>query len=527
MTAMLSSWANLSGNPISVVLAVGLLTFCITRYLRSPWRKVPPGPQGLPLVGNIRELANTRWLTSFAPRDTYGEIMYLRVPGTSVLILNSLRVAADLMDRRATIYSDRPHLILASEIYTGGLELALAPYGDVWRRMRRAAHEGLNATSAKRFHPVQTKEAVVLVQDMLADGNQWDAHLRRHSASFIMSAVYDTPTILPGDASGYESVKKINDHGARIELAVLPGSNWVQIFPWMKKIPSRFAKWKRLGEYWFARDSEMFHGLLGKVRNDLATGTDNITLGATFLKQQGRSGLSDKEIDWLAGIMFVAGADTTTISLSWWVVAMIVHPDVQARAHAEIDAVVGRDRVPTFADIPHLPYVRALVKETLRWRPAFPLGMPHSTTEDDWYEGMFIPKGTICFANAKAVNHDPAVYGDDSARFRPERHLGADGQLKQGPPDTKDEGHVGYGFGRRACVGRHLANNTMAIAVAMMLWATNIRPAKDEHGKDIPVEADEFVDMELVQRPVPFKCNIEPRFPEALDMLAAERERHG
>ncbi|KAI0056009.1 hypothetical protein BV25DRAFT_1778561, partial [Artomyces pyxidatus] len=77
-----------------------------------------------------------------------GEIMYLRVPGMSIIVLNSLRVAADLLDRRATIYSDRPRLILTSEIYTGGPETAFAPYGDVWRRMKRAAHEGLNAIAA-------------------------------------------------------------------------------------------------------------------------------------------------------------------------------------------------------------------------------------------------------------------------------------------------------------------------------------------------------------------------------------------
>ncbi|KAI0056025.1 cytochrome P450 [Artomyces pyxidatus] len=523
MITMLSSWTNLPGHSVSLLLIFGF--FYLFRYLRSPWRKVPRGPRGLPLLGNIRELANTKWLTSLAPRDNYGEIMYLRAPGMSIIVLNSLRVAAALLDRRASIYSDRPRLILASEIYTGGLEMALSPYGDVWRRMRRAVHEGLNATAAKRFQPIQTKEAVIVTLDLLADGNGWDTHFRRHAASFIMSAVYDTPTIVPGDPSGYESVKKINDHGVRLQLTLLPGSNWVQIFPWMKKIPSRFAKWKRMGEYWFARDSEMFHGLLDKVRSDISTGVDNVTLGATLLQQQSRNGLSDQETAWLAGIMFVAGADTTTITLSWWLLAMVLHPEVQGRAHAELDAVVGRDRVPTFSDIPHLPYVRATVKEIMRWRPAFPLGVPHSTTEDDWYEGMFIPKGTMCFANFKACNQDPAVYGEDAAHFVPERHLDADGQLKQGSPDTKDEGHVGYGFGRRACVGRHLANNTMVIAVAMMLWATNISPAKDEYGVDIPVEAEEFVNVDLIQRPVPFECSVVPRFPEALDILAAERDR--
>ncbi|KAI0061651.1 cytochrome P450, partial [Artomyces pyxidatus] len=131
-------------------------------------------------------------------------------------------------------------------------------------------------------------------------------------------------------------------------------------------------------------------------------------------------------------------------------------------------------------------------------------------------------KGTICFANIKTCNQDAAVYGEDAVRFDPARHLNADGTIKA----AKEEGHVTFGFGRRICVGRHMANDTLAIAMAVMLWAMNISRAKDEHGVDIPLKEDEFVNLELVQRPVPFKCSIVPRFPEVLDMLAAERDRH-
>ncbi|KAI0056132.1 cytochrome P450 [Artomyces pyxidatus] len=526
---MASSWTTVSGNlnATPVLLVVGLLTFCIVRYLRSPWRKLPPGPRGLPFLGNIRELSDSRWLTSSAPKETYGEIMYLSVIGQPIMVLNSQRVAADLLDRRARIYSSRPRLILASEIYTGGVDIALAYHNDIWRRMRRAVHEGLSASAVKRYNPIQAKEAAILALDLLANGSEWNTSLRRHSASLIMSTVYDTPTITPGDPVGYEPVKKINDHGVRMQRILMPGSSWVEIFPWMKKIPSRFAKWKRLGEYWFARDTELFQGLLGKVKNDISHGIENETLGATLLKQQDRSELSDLEIAWLGGTMFVAGADTTSISLGWWLFAMLLNPDAQKRAQAELDAVVGRDRVPTFSDLPRLPYIRAMVKETLRWRPALPFALPHSTTEDDWYEGMFIPKGTVCIPNIKPCNLDPAIYGDDAALFVPERHLDAEGALKPGHADTKEEGHVAYGFGRRICVGRHMANDTMAIAMATALWAAEFHRAKDEHGVDLPLDPDDYVDNHAIQRPVPFKCNTVLRFPEALDLLAEERDRQG
>jgi cytochrome P450 len=92
-----------------------------------------------------------------------------------------------------------------------------------------------------------------------------------------------------------------------------------------------------------------------------------------------------------------------------------------------------------------------MVKETLRWRPPLPLGLGHSTTKDDWYEGMFIAKGTSCLVNMWHCHHDPAVYGDDTASFNRERFLDERGNLIPGPMQTltRTDGHSSFGFGPR------------------------------------------------------------------------------
>ena len=172
---------------------------------------------------------------------------------------------------------------------------------------------------------------------------------------------------------------------------------------------------------------------------------------------------------------------------------MVTYPEVQKRAQAELDAVVGRSRTPTFADLPHLPYIRAMVKEALRWRPVDPVGLPHLSTEDDWYEGMFIPKGTIVIANVWHLNRDPELYGVDAEHFNPARFLDT-----PCPPETKEEGHVTYGFGRRVCLGKHVANNSLFIDLAVTLWACNIEPAKDARGNVIPIDVDGWVEDGLV-----------------------------
>jgi cytochrome P450 len=142
-----------------------------------------------------------------------------------------------------------------------------------------------------------------------------------------------------------------------------------------------------------------------------------------------------------------------------------------------------------------------MVKEILRWRTVAPLGLPHRCTEDNWYEGMFIPKGTICIANIWHMNHDPNVYGENAADFDPARHLDSNEDIAHGAPNranTKEEGHVSYGFGRRQCPGLHVADNSLFINIAVMLWATKIERKKVASGQPLPLDVDGFVDYGIV-----------------------------
>jgi len=176
---------------------------------------------------------------------------------------------------------------------------------------------------------------------------------------------------------------------------------------------------------------------------------------------------------------------------------MLAYPETQARAHVELDAVVGRSRLPTFADLPHLPYIRAMVKETLRWRPLSPLGSPHQTTKDGWYEGMFIPKGTMCIQNMWHMNRDPEIFGKNPEHFDPARYLDESG-TDAAPgmsAEIKERGHFTYGFGRRICVGRYMADNALFINIAVLLWATEIGRKKDASGNFVPLDLDGWVDV--------------------------------
>ncbi|KAI9451530.1 cytochrome P450 [Russula earlei] len=482
-------------------------------YFSSPYRKLPPGPRGYPIIGNLLELKKGQWLKFAAWRKDYGDLIYLNVAGQPIVVLNSHKVAVDLLDRRSGIYSSRPRNIVASDIMTGGLVIAFAQYGDIWRRMRKASHEGFNRSVVKKFHESQTTEAILLASDLLAEPAKWNRHCGRTAASVILSVLYKYHSITSEED---HVVVAISNIAARLTSAAYPGAYLVDL-----------AKWKRDAEEYFEKDSAMFEGLLRPIEANVAKGDDHQSLGATLIRDADRNKLSPRERSWLAGTLYIAGTDSSSVALAWWLLAMLAYPETQARAHAELDAVVGRARLPTFSDYPHLPYIRAMVKELLRWSSLAPLGLPHQLTEDDWYQGMFIPKGTICISNIWQINRDPEIYGENVADFDPTRHLDANGEIAPGPSVSKEEGHFAYGFGRRECPGRYLANNSLFIEIAVTLWASNIERKKDAFGKFLPLDLDGYIDQGVIIRPIPFECEITPRFPEASSLLSQERELRG
>ncbi|SRR6266404_1568375 len=179
-------------------------------------------------------------------------MMYVRALGTGVLIINSQRVAVDLLEKRSNIYSDRPHYISAGEFLTGDSSLTFSIYGDRymgqhvfvlsilivprWRRFRRAAVEGFSKAAVPSFQPIQNREALILALALMASPPDLEKHFRRHAASIMLSINYSLP---PVDSEEDPVVVEIGGHTKRVLTEVQPGKRLVEYFPWMKYIPSR------------------------------------------------------------------------------------------------------------------------------------------------------------------------------------------------------------------------------------------------------------------------------------------------
>ncbi|KAF8191490.1 cytochrome P450 [Mycena galopus ATCC 62051] len=475
-------------------------------------RKImPPGPAGLPFLGNIFQLPPFQWLQFTEWTAQYGPIFSLNLAGQPVVVLNNYQVATDLLDHRSAIYSDRPRFIMGGEILTGGLMMPFATYGEQWKKLRRAAHEGLIRISSS-YAPIQEREASVLVKRLIEQPNSWDYNLKRKAPSVtstILGVVYGWPQL---DLTHEPLVGRANDFIDRLVRAIAPGAFLVDVFPVMKRLPLWMAKWKKEGLEWHQKDTILFEGLMNDAKELERSGSLPHCFAAHLIDKP--RDLSEKESAWLAGQMFGAGAGTTAGAILVFVLAMTLYPSVMRTAQAELDEVVGTERMPAFSDRANLPYIEALTKEVLRWRPVGPIGIPRRAMKDDWYNGYFIPKGTIVISNI----WDPELFPDYD-EFRPERFL-----------DQPDLQHTTYGFGRRhvvtdqiripplkikytlrVCVGKDIANNTLFIDIASMLWALDFAAPVDDSGNKILPSRTACVDEGLAVRPAPFECTITPR----------------
>ncbi|KZV67291.1 cytochrome P450 [Peniophora sp. CONT] len=521
-------------NPTLIVgIAAGLVLVLTTRYLTSPWRKLPPGPRGLPFIGNAHQLKEEKWLLFSAWRKVYGDMFYVNAAGQPIIVINKHSVAVDLLERRATKYIDRPPNIVGWEILTGGLIFAFGRYDELCRRMRRTAQEAMNKVVVRSLDEYMTSEALVLARNTLQDASSWDHNLHHASGSVMLSCLYGEHAL---DSDHDPRIDFMNEYIEHVTRALAPGAHWVEMMPWMRYIPSNLAAWKRSAEHWYNKADSEFLRMFKDVQDKIVNGKAKASFCTTLVEQADRYGLSTRENAWLAATMFSGGAHTSAALMNWWSLAMLAYPEAQKRAQRELDAVVGRSRLPSFADAPHLPYITATVKELLRWGPVAPLGLPHYSTENDIYDGYFIPRGSVVIANVWELNRDPDIYGADANHFNPSRYLDEKGQLRSDIPGAQDDGHFTYGAYTFcfitfialttsrlwACIGKQVANKSLFIEIATCLWAFSLANVE---GQKLDVNA--FRDQGTVVRPKPFNIGIQPRYPDVFALLTQECEIRG
>lgn len=197
---------------------------------------------------------------------------------------------------------------------------------------------------------------------------------------------------------------------------------------------------------------------------------------ANFLNDhRSEMNIAKDDISEMTANLIGGGVDTTTGTTLSGILGLVTHPEVQKKAHEELDSVVGTDRVPTYDDIENLPYCAAILKETLRWRSVTILGgLPHSPIQENICKGFLLPKDIAIHGNLWAIHRNPRDFPEPD-RFNPGRYMGKE---RLSYPNAR--GHNAFGRGRRICSGQPFAEQGISMVIVKLLWAFNIKPGLNE-----------------------------------------------
>jgi cytochrome P450 len=311
----------------------------------------------------------------------YGKIYSLTVGPSNIVVLCDRKAVRDLIDKKSSIYSDRPSDYVG-KILTGGDHTLLDDYDAVWREKRKQMAQQLSPRRCDEQHSViQEAEAKCLLLGFLEDSEHFTEHIKRTTASIASIITYGrrAPTI------DHPYATQVFDIMQEWTEAMGPGANPpVDVFPILRLIPMRFAPWKQRAQRVNQKMDDTWARTLREVRERRSKGDRRDCMADSMLEEAEQNPdfvLGEHAIQNLLGEMIEGGADTTTAQLLTFIVAMANYPRVQEKAQGLIDEKIGSDRSPNWKDFNALPYINAIVKEGLRWRPVTSVGFAHKNRE--------------------------------------------------------------------------------------------------------------------------------------------------
>ncbi|TFK48071.1 cytochrome P450 [Heliocybe sulcata] len=389
-------WSDAAVTGALITFAVFLIYH---RSHGSPQLHLPPGPKGLPIIGNFFDLpSGPQWLIFDKWLKQYGDIVHINLLGQPVVILGSVKATSAIFEKKSSTHSSRQRMTMMNELMGWDFNFAFMPYGKQWRKSRRIFHQHFNRPAVSRYRSVISQKTRRLLSSLLTEPEDFLQHIRHTFAAMIVATTYGLDVNDVNDP--YVTISEKAMQGA--SAGFVPGAFLVNDFPVLKYVPACFpgAAFQRKAKEWKKATEAMFHKPFEAVKAGIRDGSAGPSIASTMLQslpvdQDNRE--EEYAIKAVGAAAYGGGADTTISTAQVFMLAMATHPEVQHYAQAEIDAVVGRGRLPDCSDRDNLPYVNAVIKEVIRWQPAFPTGIPHASTADDEYGGYFIPKGSIIF----------------------------------------------------------------------------------------------------------------------------------
>ncbi|XP_078699161.1 steroid 17-alpha-hydroxylase/17,20 lyase-like isoform X2 [Branchiostoma floridae x Branchiostoma belcheri] len=455
-------WFITLSTSLLVILVITWLKDCIRR-----WR-MPPGPIPWPIIGNRSAFEGKFHLTFIELAKKYGDVFSLRRGMTDVVVLNSEAAVREALVEKSVEFAGRPHVQSLDIRTEDRRNMAFTDYGPAWKQHRKIVKSALREYTSGRTLETKAHEALEDIIGELASVEGQAVDLNDHIFKLVYNVVCPVA------------------FGVRFEQE-----------------DEDFQNLKKFSEDLFKQDAPLgdIYPSLGFLpnRDDLRDVTDHMIKAQKEAEEGGdldTSALTDTHLRQIVADVFLGGTETTTQILRWAVLFLAAHPEIQEKVAAELDSVVGRDRLPELSDREATPYTEATVNEVLRMGLIDPLSLPHATTADTTLRGYHIPKGTEVLPNLWALHHDPDTWGDPHT-FRPERFLDETGNLMPKPFAL-----MPFSVGRRACPGEKMGMADTYLLLAGLVQNFHFSFPEGETPPDL--SSDEEGGGEVCQ-PAPYK----------------------
>ncbi|EXB28925.1 Cytochrome P450 78A4 [Morus notabilis] len=480
---------------ISFFLSPGGLAWALSISRVAHHKAAIPGPSGLPFLGLLFTFTGSslphRLLSHYSKTFGAKPLMAFSVGLTRFVVSSQPETAKELLN--SSDFADRPVKESAYELLFHRA-MGFAPYGDYWRSLRRISATHLFSPRRlagfgvfRREIGLKMVEEIRVLMGRSGEGVEVRKVLHFGSLNNVMMSVFGKSYEFGSE--GFCELDKLVREGYDL-LGVF---NWSDHFPFLglldlqgvrkrcKKLVLRVNDFvgKIIEEHRIKRDVDE-NIISGKEK-----GNNNICESGDFvdvlLDLEKENKLSNSDMIAVLWEMIFRGTDTVAILLEWILARMILHPDIQSKVQSEIDAVVGTHRSVSNSDLPNLPYLQAVVKETLRLHPPGPLlSWARLAIHDTRMGEHFIPAGTTAIVNMWSITHDDRVWPEPD-KFNPERFMEEDVVIM-----GCDLRLAPFGSGRRVCPGKAMGVATVELWLAQLLQTFKWVPLDDHnHGVDL------------------------------------------
>lgn len=385
------------------------------------------------------------------------------------VLLNSQRAVSDIQVKHSKATGERPDMPIASDLVSKGKRAVLRKSRPAWHEGRRLMHHLLSGTALRKYAELEEQESCQMLLHYLHRPKKWYSHNFRFSTAIMHRIVMGEH--LNKTQTQLDEYQRITN-----EFLFSLFRSPIDFFPKLASItffPRVLQFWRKYWEEMGDSHAKIFEAWWVPVRKAVVDGTSHASFvrDVLLVPKTGYKG-TDEDAMYLATSVMAAGGDNTRMTLNVFIMAAICYPEIVHRARSELDSMCcdgdGSMRLPRVADMESMPYMAALVKETLRWRPTVPLVPPHELVEEQLeYQGYVFPKGTNFLINTVAVSQGCS----DPERFVPERWI----------DDSRNELNIlhnfwGFGAGRRICVGYKIAQHILFLAISQLIFCFDFAP---------------------------------------------------